>query len=1279
MRKYKRILTFLLSLVMILNFVPVMSVAGMTADETLYTTMFSVKASAFYMTCQPSSAIILTDQIQLTPSKLSPNYTGGVVDLPRLQADYHYQLSSENSNYFLGNTLYPTLCWNTDAVGTETHLSICSEKTGAVLCTVVVAIGSELATTMKGIDFHYLVEYDEIQPDGSAVKKQKVEFHDTSENVVVDLVNAGANMRHYSFPAGSFSIYDAEMHKRCIVMDKYAYTPDIDTYSRMSDFDSHYTYEDFDKNAYKFNQHEGASNTVEFNIKEHLGTLNSSTRSGLLFYGSKTKDCTFDVNKGIAKTVTDIKDTDALYYFIALSDKCYFSKVDDGVAADELNKTYDGAPILSWAADRKYSLQSGVEWLDAGFTGNPSVSNANYLNYGPVSFDSFSESISKYNLQITDDNYSYMHNNTTETSDINLYATSLIYAASIPHLGTLALKPARDTITVNYYYKNPDLDNWVLLGSPVTYNAAEFSSVTLEKLPDIANYTADCWYADPNLTTKVDLSSYSKTQTQVISLYGNYVYNGDYYNVTYYDDYNKTNVTEQYRIVDKPKLPTTPTGASGTGFSHYIIVNNKDDTTGVTYNPETFTPVPNGNYLFKTVWVTKGIITSVTLDKKDYFLGEAIDLDKVHVFVTKDDSSESVEVKSTEYSLDNSYVLTKGSNLITVTLAETGSQFTFEVNGVSRQLSSLSAQYTGGSVKVGDSINPSAFKVTLQYTDGSESTTDDFTLSPTTVTRVGRNTITVEYLGLTTACVVDGIDAEEYKHKANLTSIKAKYGGKKLYVNSKVNASDLVVVANYEDGSKVTLAKTDFTYSPDKFNKAGDANIVCTYEGLSASASVKVYEKTSAQKPEKPNSPSKPSSPGESTSPSKPNSSTGGTSSTGPSSSTGGTNGISGTGSSSSSGQGNQSYTDPSTSVPNYETETNNPTMPPVTNPNITNGSESEATSDSKEDVENQHSNTGKKDKGTSKGYLLGANILTNVALSSGASTMGTLDITNAIDNANDNENIYVKLVNGYSGNQITTEQLNLMHDKHLTCFISLLDAVDQQSTVAEWVIKGDELETTSFTINPNIIFENTAIEGKTLVYFATSQGSYPLGISLSVIPPTRYYSPGELLRLYSCSADYSNASLLRAVTWSESNNLFTVDVTSASSYCLSNAVNPVPEGGSLTDDENVVTDDVTAEAGDENTDFDFGDDTGGQSDTPAKDSKGILKILLIVAAVLMGISVIGCVTLFIVTHRPAKIKNLPTDTNTGVVEDLSDTTEDSSGLDTATDEEVTDTTNSNS
>lgn len=1230
MKRVKRLFAILLALLVFVSSINFETVYASDADQIWYNKLFSSRASAFYLTCQPDSAVTLSDRVELSPADLSPNYLGGVVDLPRLQSSYKYVLSEQNKEYQLPATLYPTLAWTDKAVGTETMLYITDLK-GTVVCTMEVVIPAtydvSITKAMAGIDYYYKATSSDLSPDGTPTEALSYVFVDASSNVVNDLLAAGDHMRYYDISHRSLMIYNHEMHKSSIVMPRYIYTTSsVSDFTRMAEFIDDFRNVNFDHTAYLFARKEGENVKTEYNVKEYSKPLTNGSRPGLLFYGSKTAGCSFDNNTGVCTTITSITDTDPLYYFIATNERCYFSKVYGAATKTELSTPLSDTPIISWTVGKKYSLKSGTSWLDAGFVGDPDPKNPNYMDYGPVDITKQLNYHLNGNLS-TDYNADEMAITPSRNycEDCNWYIDSLIYNAAVPHFASVTMNEPSYEITVNYYYKEPNADSWTFLKSSV-YNASEFSTVKLEKLPERENHKEDVWYTDPSCNAKINQSSYSKTKDQFINVYGQYTYSSGHYNVVFIDDNAKTKETRTFKVTDMPTLPDTPEAPIGYDFANWMIVNSASEMSGTFYDPETFVPAPNVTYYFRAVWDTVGVIAGIDLKKTTYYVGESIDKSTITVYARTDDTGKTTQLKDSDYTFNTEVVRKVGSNAVTITYKKTGYTYTFQLTGLARDVVSIEAEYTGGKVKVGSTYNSGAFKVTAIYSDKSTSDVQDFSITPSTCAREGENTVTINHLRKNAICTVIGIKADTFDTSAPIEALTASYTGKMLNVGDKIKANDITVVATYADGEKVTLANSDFTFSPTTAEHSGDLRVTCTFKTLTGSCTVPVLkESASASTGGQDDSGSTPSTDDEVIEldiiPTPDYPSSGGSSS-------------------SDSSSGNDfnfdlpDYTPPDFTLPDSSTGNDIPTYNPSADPSAPTYNQTEQPIDTNTDVNSDtHTNTNPEDKGTSTGYLNGANILTNTLGVVQEATLGSTTLTNMCRDSAPDQSLYVSLVNDRTGNSLTPECLQLIKDKNLSVYITMSDTTDSITPVANWIVMGNTLADTGSPLDLNVMFEKTDKNGERLLYIAPASSYYPMGMSLTVNPVNTTYGSGDLIRQYSCTPAYTDCLQQRAFTW-EQDNYIPYDLFSGKSVCLSDAMFAHEDGTSLladpyTDSEDTSTEDPEEEKDDATESLKDMNVTSGmhtQNDTK--------RIAAIVACVFSAVLAVTCITIIVLKRK---------------------------------------------
>ena len=147
---------------------------------------------------------------------------------------------------------------------------------------------------------------------------------------------------------------------------------------------------------------------------------------------------------------------------------------------------------------------------------------------------------------------------------------------------------------------------------------------------------------------------------------------------------------------------------------------------------------------------------SATYNGETVFLGNYISRNNVAVIATYTDNTTAF---ITDYSLSTDRITTPGTNTIVVFYR--GVQTTFTVYGMipsnTQNVSYLVANYYGNSVPVGYPIDRSYIRVTATYIDGTVREITDYSLSSTTVSNIGSNTVYVYYGGCTTTISVYGI------------------------------------------------------------------------------------------------------------------------------------------------------------------------------------------------------------------------------------------------------------------------------------------------------------------------------------------------------------------------------------------------------------------------------------------------------------------------------------------------------------------------------------------
>ncbi len=157
---------------------------------------------------------------------------------------------------------------------------------------------------------------------------------------------------------------------------------------------------------------------------------------------------------------------------------------------------------------------------------------------------------------------------------------------------------------------------------------------------------------------------------------------------------------------------------------------------------------------------------TVTYTGGDVMMGNAIDRNLIYVTASYEDGT-TEPIINYEISTETPTML--GINTIVVSYDNRTA--TFNLNGIERSITSLTARYTGSSVEVGKEVRKSDILVTATYGDGTTEKVTDFDLPSPVIYFVGSHVKTVHYMGLTADIYVIGEEAKEtsYDNAATFT------------------------------------------------------------------------------------------------------------------------------------------------------------------------------------------------------------------------------------------------------------------------------------------------------------------------------------------------------------------------------------------------------------------------------------------------------------------------------------------------------------------------------
>lgn len=1196
------------------------------------------------------------DIVEVTHDSLSVNYgfsdmdikhgpLGGVIDLPRLTAEYYYDLSGANSlGFSVERTLYPSLSWSGDikedlAPSIILQIKRHSDEKEVYQCTV-----------QFSNEQFFGIEHNDAQ------------FVDVSDDLLRKVQETDGTRYNINWQNHKMLCYPVELHKGCIITSYFVIGNE--SFKPLSQaltagvFDITDTVKDWEPEPIVYDYTDsGRSGTID--LKKHLAceyTNKPAQRSDFFAVfaqtatykkgdtrgsGYSTTDgaVVYNSNKGIVSTPMTVKKVYDSYttniagmYMYCLGDKIELYQVNAPAYVGDLNAVGN---------EDKKVVNNGVEYTTSGIFGRRDVYHwfVDHLNLFMINGKEISKK-EEYPEALAIDKFTYK---SPDHNELSVYYTAAAYNGIVPHAMAIDAKAPEVYYTLVTRYKDPtDATKPSVLDQEyqVPING-DISSMRIKEPSEYFEYYAFAgWFTDEECTQAATLKGTTEkaTEGETITWYGKYDYVGGEYDVTFYNDATKQSTSQTVETRYQPEIPKV-TDQNGYLFKNWQIVDTIASTSGTPYDPDTFKPKKNRKYTFKTFWDVNGVITSIEPLKDTYYVGEDIDKSKVVVTVQTDNNGNTRTLNTDEYTVSPATLTTTGTNQITVTYTATGATGTFNVAARDAVPTSLTARYMGGNLDVGKSIDKANISVSLNYTNGKTEplTTSQFTISPSSIASAGNNTIRVTYGSLSTTVTITGNKVNNTPSSGNsgssgtqrpssstaqrpsssnsnnnntssnnssatnnsnrnpsntsqrreLQSIRATYKGDSVQVGDILRASDIEVEAHYTDGSSNQISSTAFQFSPSYVRAEGDNEVTVTYSGKQTTFSVNAVKAESSSTEE-----------------------------------------------SSSAALGNTSSTSGSTTG----TNANNEIIRSV----------------------NEKTGAGRpaQQTGTSKYYIGGFNVLSN-ELYSGSNPDS--ELINDIDIMEQLELIEpvatkttVTLYNGASGNDITTEVLDKVKELGIQLDIAMLD-VESGDTLGVWTLDGSNLGNDEPGFNPNIEFEVLEKGPEILTHISVDDTAYPSNTRLSTYPNVHTYESGETISIYSCDSNKENAKQETTFAWTDLSNPVRFNLGSTTDYCLTNTTVPYAEGSSLMgeaggtnsaegiiDNPEMGTDiEPTTESEETEESFDWGEELGSEEQTEMpskpgnKKSKGSLPI--IIGASVGGVifvAGIGTVTFMLLRNR---------------------------------------------
>ncbi|MCD8214044.1 MAG: bacterial Ig-like domain-containing protein, partial [Clostridiales bacterium] len=393
---------------------------------------------------------------------------------------------------------------------------------------------------------------------------------------------------------------------------------------------------------------------------------------------------------------------------------------------------------------------------------------------------------------------------------------------------------------------------------PITILENELTGISVTTQPNKTSYSEGDSF-DPDgmvvMATYADGSEEEITDYSYSSINGTgsvlvYITYGSFYDTV------TVNVDEAEVVtmtgITASSSPTKTTYVAGENFdrSGMVIeaVYSDGSTTEITdysYSPTTLSEsdtsviVTYGNY-YTTIpisvsakEITKIEVTTAP-SKTEYVQGEVFNASGMVVTATYSDNT-TADLASSEYSYSSEALTTLGN--IDFEISAANCTTTTPITVIEKEISSISVTQYPDKISYydGQSFDSTGMIVQASYNDGSTAIISDYSISPTVLTS-GDTKVTVSKDGFSD--VVKITVSEKSLSKIAVTSQPSVIS----YIAGETfNSSGMTVTAYYNDDSSETI--TDYTIT-NPIMTAGTDTVCITYEGLYATVSVTVTEKT---------------------------------------------------------------------------------------------------------------------------------------------------------------------------------------------------------------------------------------------------------------------------------------------------------------------------------------------------------------------------------------------------------------------------------------------------
>ncbi len=663
------------------------------------------------------------------------------------------------------------------------------------------------------------------------------------------------------------------------------------------------------------------------------------------------------------------------------------------------------------------------------------------------------------------------------------------------------------------------------------------------------------------------------------------------------------------------------------------------------YSPDTFSAEPGGSYTFYAKWDYSGGTYHVVFYDRKRNTSTAADFsgDTQPTFPTIDPyqgySFKCWEVLATPDS-------SSGTQYDPMTFKPVpGNTYhfnaVFATSGIIKSVTNTKDTYY-----IGDNVDKGHLSVVVQTDDAGTTRTispSEFTVSPSTLSVNGSNTVTITYTATGAQATIMLTAVQD-----TVTSVSAEYTGSSLSVGASINKSDIKVTRRYRSGKTDTT--TDFTMTPSTVQSVGSNSIRISSSGYSTSVTV-----TGLRVPASTGNGS-----GNTTISNKTvkslsavytgnqlyvgdtirssdisvtatyeDGSTGALSSSmfsytpsyirnaGTNTITVVYNGVT----TSFTVDALESSTVTSSSSSSASADSESSSRPSSTSSSSSSSASSSSGSESGGTLSSQSSG----DKTTSKGYLGGSNVLTsginmNTSMSD-SRFVNEVDIMAAIESASDEaEYISIDLINMAEGNTITADMFKALADRELTMQVNMLDP-DTNNRIAVWTVNGSKLDSESEfqDFEPNIVMEEIDKSSETMVFVQVYDATVYNDIESLDVNLSDFYSVGDMLTVYKTNSFGASSSLLFDTAFSA--GTVGLPLASAPFYMITNATVQYPDGSDMrTLDVMAEMETTTEETETEDTDMEDTTIVTIESEQTSRRNSALPIIIAVVVVVLAAV-----------------------------------------------------------